>query len=60
MRPATVHDVLMRDAIRRPERLVQMLDACEADIPRRAGCREHWRTFTARGGCDDRASRAKA
>ncbi len=32
MRPATVHDVLMRcDALRRPERLVQMLDACEAD-----------------------------
>ena len=32
MRPATVHDVLMRcDAIRRPERFVQMLDACEAD-----------------------------
>ena len=32
MRPATVHDVLMRcDAIRRPERFVLMLDACEAD-----------------------------
>ncbi|TAG01625.1 MAG: multifunctional CCA addition/repair protein [Betaproteobacteria bacterium] len=32
MRPATVHDVLMRcDAIRRPERFVQVLDACEAD-----------------------------
>jgi tRNA nucleotidyltransferase (CCA-adding enzyme) len=32
MKPATVHDVLMRcDAIRRPERFVQMLDACEAD-----------------------------
>lgn len=32
MRPATVHDALMRcDAIRRPERFVQMLDACEAD-----------------------------
>lgn len=32
MRPATVHDVLMRcDAIRRPGRFVQMLDACEAD-----------------------------
>ena len=32
MRPATVHDVLMRcDALRRPERFVQMLDACEAD-----------------------------
>mgnify|MGYP000446855230 CR=1 FL=1 len=32
MRPATVHDVLMRcDAIRRPERFVHMLDACEAD-----------------------------
>jgi tRNA nucleotidyltransferase (CCA-adding enzyme) len=32
MRPTTVHDVLMRcDAIRRPERFVHMLDACEAD-----------------------------
>ncbi len=32
MRPATAHDVLMRcDAIRRPERFGQMLDACEAD-----------------------------
>ena len=32
MRPATVHDVLMRcDVIRRPERFVRMLDACEAD-----------------------------
>jgi tRNA nucleotidyltransferase (CCA-adding enzyme) len=32
MKPSTVHDVLMRcDAIRRPERFVQMLDACEAD-----------------------------
>ena len=32
MRPATVHDVLMRcDVMRRPERFVQMLDACEAD-----------------------------
>ena len=32
MRPATVHDVLMRcDVLRRPERFVQMLDACEAD-----------------------------
>ncbi len=32
MRPATVHDALMRcDALRRPERFVQMLDACEAD-----------------------------
>lgn len=32
MRPATVHDVLARcDALRRPERFVQMLDACEAD-----------------------------
>ena len=32
MRPATVHDVLMRcDALRRPERFIQMLDACEAD-----------------------------
>ena len=32
MRPATVHDVLMRcDALRRSERFVQMLDACEAD-----------------------------
>ncbi len=32
MRPATVHDVLARcDAIRRPERFRQMLDACEAD-----------------------------
>ena len=32
MRPATVHEVLMRcDALRRPERFVQMLDACEAD-----------------------------
>lgn len=32
MRPASVHDVLARcDALRRPERFVQMLDACEAD-----------------------------
>lgn len=32
MKPSTAHDVLMRcDAIRRPERFVQMLDACEAD-----------------------------
>ena len=32
MRPTTVHDVLMRcDVLRRPERFVQMLDACEAD-----------------------------
>ncbi len=32
MKPSTVHDVLMRcDAIRRPERFEQMLDACEAD-----------------------------
>ncbi len=32
MRPATVHDVLMRcDVMRRPERFMQMLDACEAD-----------------------------
>jgi tRNA nucleotidyltransferase (CCA-adding enzyme) len=32
MRPAKVHDALMRcDAIRRPERFVQILDACEAD-----------------------------
>ena len=32
MRPATVHDVLVRcDVMRRPERFVQMLDACEAD-----------------------------
>ena len=32
MRPKTVHDVLARcDALRRPERFVQMLDACEAD-----------------------------
>ena len=32
MRPATTHDVLMRcDVLRRPERFVQMLDACEAD-----------------------------
>ncbi len=32
MRPATAHDVLMRcDVMRRPERFVQMLDACEAD-----------------------------
>ncbi len=32
MRPATAHDVLMRcDAIRRPDRFVQILDACEAD-----------------------------
>jgi tRNA nucleotidyltransferase (CCA-adding enzyme) len=32
MKPSTVHDVLMRcDAIRRPDRFVQMLDACEAD-----------------------------
>ena len=32
MRLATVHDVLMRcDVMRRPERFVQMLDACEAD-----------------------------
>ena len=32
MRPATVHDVLMRcDVLRRPERFIQMLDACEAD-----------------------------
>lgn len=32
MRPATVHDALMRcDVLRRPERFVQMLDACEAD-----------------------------
>ncbi|MGL4233273.1 MAG: multifunctional CCA addition/repair protein [Casimicrobium sp.] len=36
MRPATVHDVLARcDAIRRPERFVQMLDACEADYSSR-------------------------
>ena len=32
MRSAKVHDVLMRcDVLRRPERFVQMLDACEAD-----------------------------
>jgi len=32
MRPATVHDVLMRcDVMRRADRFVQMLDACEAD-----------------------------
>jgi tRNA nucleotidyltransferase (CCA-adding enzyme) len=32
MRPASVHDVLARcDSLRRPERFVQMLDACEAD-----------------------------
>jgi tRNA nucleotidyltransferase (CCA-adding enzyme) len=32
VRPATAHDVLMRcDAIRRPDRFVQILDACEAD-----------------------------
>jgi tRNA nucleotidyltransferase (CCA-adding enzyme) len=32
MKPSTVHDVLMRcDAIRRPERFVQMLDASEAE-----------------------------
>ena len=32
MRPASVHDVLARcDALRRPERFVQILDACEAD-----------------------------
>jgi tRNA nucleotidyltransferase (CCA-adding enzyme) len=32
MRAAKVHDVLMRcDVLRRPERFVQMLDACEAD-----------------------------
>ncbi len=36
MRPATVHDVLARcDALRRPERFVQMLDACEADYSSR-------------------------
>jgi len=52
IRPAKVHDVLMRcDAIRRPERFVQMLDACEADkssrravgLPESAG-----KPFTAR------------
>jgi tRNA nucleotidyltransferase (CCA-adding enzyme) len=32
MRPAKVHDVLMRcDVLRRPERFTQILDACEAD-----------------------------
>jgi tRNA nucleotidyltransferase (CCA-adding enzyme) len=32
MRPASVHDVLARcDALRRPDRFVQILDACEAD-----------------------------
>lgn len=36
MRPATVHDVLARcDALRRPNRFVQMLDACEADYSSR-------------------------
>jgi tRNA nucleotidyltransferase (CCA-adding enzyme) len=32
LRPATIHDLLMRcDVLRRPERFAQMLDACEAD-----------------------------
>ncbi len=32
MRPASVHDVLARcDALRRPDRFTQILDACEAD-----------------------------
>jgi tRNA nucleotidyltransferase (CCA-adding enzyme) len=36
MRPATVHDVIARcDALRRPERFVQILDACEADYSSR-------------------------
>jgi tRNA nucleotidyltransferase (CCA-adding enzyme) len=52
MRPASVHDVLARcDALRRPDRFVQILDACEADkssrravgLPESAG-----QAFTAR------------
>jgi tRNA nucleotidyltransferase (CCA-adding enzyme) len=38
LRAATVHDLLMTvDAIRRPERFAQMLDACEADKCSRPG-----------------------
>lgn len=38
LRPATVHDLLMRcDVLRRPERFAQMLDACEADKCSRIG-----------------------
>ena len=38
LRPATVHDLLMRcDVLRRPERFAQMLDACEADKCSRVG-----------------------
>jgi tRNA nucleotidyltransferase (CCA-adding enzyme) len=53
MRPASVHDVLARcDALRRPDRFVQILDACEADkssrravgLPESAG-----EAYTARG-----------
>ena len=40
LRPATVHDLLMRcDVLRRPERFTQMLDACEADKCSRIGPR---------------------
>lgn len=36
MRPATIHDVLARcDVLRRPERFVQALDACQADYESR-------------------------
>lgn len=38
LRPATVHDLLMRcDVLRRPERFAQILDACEADKCSRVG-----------------------
>ncbi len=38
LRAATVHDLLMKvDAIRRPDRFAQMLDACEADKCSRPG-----------------------
>lgn len=38
LRPATVHDLLMRcDVLRRPERFGHMLDACEADKCSRIG-----------------------
>ena len=40
LRPATVHDLLMRcDVLRRPERFAQMLDACEADKCSRVGAK---------------------
>lgn len=40
LRPATVHDLLMRcDVLRRPGRFAQMLDACEADKCSRVGAK---------------------